>query len=178
MARFSASEQDGRDVAGNQPGVLSLAQRRADPDNGGMTFDDQGLEVLDEPECFRLLADGWLGRLGLCRGGVPAIFPVNYHFTDGAVWFRTGPGVKLDAAEQGDTVAFEADSAGGPDEEAWSVLAIGPASVVVDPGEEAMLDVPVRPWAPGRRDFLVRVVVDFVSGLRISQYPPGGPDCG
>ena len=143
-----------------------------------MTFDDQGLEVLDEPECFRLLESGWLGRVGLNLGGVPAVFPVNYRYSDGAVWFRTGPGVKLDAAERGDTVAFEVDAVDRPYEEGWSVLAVGPSAVVVDPGEDAILDVPVRPWSPGRRDFLVRVVVDFISGRRISHSPPEGPDCG
>jgi uncharacterized protein len=134
--------------------------------------DDQGLVVLDEGECFGLLAGGWFGRVGLCVDGVPAVLPVNYHFADGTIWYRTGQGVKLDAARRGETVAFEVDGVDRVYEEGWSVLAVGPSSVVVSPDEEQLLSVPIRPWAPGRRDFLVRIDVDFVSGRRISRHVP------
>jgi len=134
-----------------------------------MLTDDQGLQILDDDECRRLLATAWLGRVGLTIGDVPAVFPVNYFFSDDAIWFRTGPGVKLDAAERRETVAFEVDDVDWTKQEAWSVLAIGQSSVVTDATElEKAGDIPVLPWASGRRDHVVRVEVGFVSGRRIS----------
>jgi nitroimidazol reductase NimA-like FMN-containing flavoprotein (pyridoxamine 5'-phosphate oxidase superfamily) len=139
-----------------------------------MAFDDQGLEVLDDEECRRLLADGWLGRIGLTIGGVPAIFPVNYMFEGGAVWFRTGAGVKLEAARRGDTMAFEVDGVDRCYQEGWSVLAVGGSALVAGDGNAP--HVRARPWAPGPREHLVRISVDFVSGRRIVHRAASGTD--
>jgi hypothetical protein len=132
--------------------------------------DDQGLVVLDDEECKELLGQGWLGRIGLIIGTAPAIFPVNYRFSDDAIFFRTGPGVKLEAARRGDVMAFEVDEVDRVNEEGWSVLLVGPSSVVTDDAVLEGAPVPVRPWAPGQRDHLVRIEVSFVSGRRITQH--------
>ncbi|MGC9960612.1 MAG: pyridoxamine 5'-phosphate oxidase family protein [Acidimicrobiales bacterium] len=135
-----------------------------------MLTDDQGVQILDDGECRRLLGTAQLGRIGLILGEVPAVFPVNYFFSDDAIWFRTGPGVKLDAAEAGETVAFEVDDVDHSDEEAWSVLAIGTPSIVTDAAvHEIAARVPLLPWAPDTRDHLVRVNIAFLSGRRISR---------
>ena len=136
-----------------------------------MLTDDQGLQILDDDECRRLLGGAWLGRVGLTIGDVPAVFPVNYCFAEEAIWFLSGSGVKLDAAERGETVAFEVDEVDDVNREAWSVLAIGRSSIVTD---EAALEsiprrIPALAWAPPGRDHLVRIELAFVSGRRISQ---------
>jgi len=132
--------------------------------------DDQGLQILDDDECRRLLASSSLGRVGLTIGAVPAVFPVNYCFDDEAIWFLSGAGVKLDAAERGDTLAFEVDEVDDGKREAWSVLAIGPSSVVTDAaGVAKSRRVSALAWAPAGRDHLVRIGLEFVSGRRLGQ---------
>src|SRR4029079_18347979 len=85
---------------------------------GAMIIDD-GLELLTESECQRLLASNHFGRVGLSIGGLPAIIPVNYCFLDGDVVFRTGPGLKLAAAADGEVVAFEVDDHHPADRSGW-----------------------------------------------------------
>ena len=111
----------------------------------------------------------WAGY-ALTLGDVPAIFPVNYLYSEDSIWFRTGAGVKLDAAEAGQTIAFEVDDVDHAEKEAWSVLVIGTPTVVTgSAGDDTGARVPILPWAPDPRDYLVRVRVAFVSGRRISQ---------
>ena len=134
-----------------------------------MTLEDEGLELLDEDQCRWLLASGSLGRVAVSIGALPAILPVNYCLIDGAIVFRTGEGTKLGAAVANNVVAFEVE--GGLDKdyrEGWSVLVVGRAEVVTDPGElSGLAGRAPRPWADGTRDHVVRVTVDFVSGRRI-----------
>ena len=59
---------------------------------------DEGLELLDEAECRRLLASSRLGRVAVNMAALPAIFPVNFVVEDDHIVFRTGTGTKLEAA--------------------------------------------------------------------------------
>ena len=93
---------------------------------------DEGLELLDEPEVMRLLANCEVGRVGVTIGALPAIFPVNYRLIDGCVVFRSSPGSKLSAAANRAVVAFEVDDYNVADRSGWSVLAVGPSEVVHD----------------------------------------------
>ena len=53
---------------------------------------------LGEAECFRLLARGRFGRVGLVEGERAVVLPVNYVFHEGCVVFQSTAGSKLDAA--------------------------------------------------------------------------------
>lgn len=138
---------------------------------------DEGLELLDEGECRRRLASGRLGRVGVSIGSLPAILPVDYRMVGDAIVFRTGPGAKLNAAVNGQVVAFEVE--GGLDpvyREGWSVLVVGKAEEVRDPAELADLaDLALlpQPWADGPRPHVVRIPVEFVSGRRIHHHEAG-----
>lgn len=127
---------------------------------------DEGLELLDEDECWRLVEKGELGRVGISVSALPAIFPVNYTTEDGAVLFRTSPGTKLAAAARGEVVAFEVDDYDSARRTGWSVLVVGRARVVRSPG--AVLSAP-EPWADGERTHLVQIRPGFISGRRISR---------
>lgn len=129
---------------------------------------------MDDDECFGLLDQTRFGRVAISVGGIPAVLPVNYRAFHHSIYFRTGEGLKLDAARRRMVVSFEIDGTDGRYHVGWSVLAVGPASVVVDP------DVPdeirrqgAEPWAPGPRDHLVRIEPEFVSGRRITSSPTG-----
>src|SRR5436190_23544892 len=95
-----------------------------------MALIDEGLELLDEGECRRLLDTCSIGRVGVSVHSLPAIFPVTYQIVDGDILFRTGSGVKLDAARTGTVIAFEVDSFEQETKTGWSVLVVGAAHEV------------------------------------------------
>lgn len=129
---------------------------------------EAGFVALGEEECFALLGRETFGRVGLTLGSIPVVLPVNYHFADGAIHFRTGEGVKLKAASQNSVVAFQVDQVDPIDHAGWSVLAVGTAQVLDDSTVLSWAShLPLRSWAPGLRDHFVRIVPDFVSGRRI-----------
>lgn len=128
----------------------------------------RSFEILCEEECLDLLSRGWLGRVAVSIGAIPAVFPVNYCFLDGAVFFLTGDGTKLSAALRSAVVAFEIDEADLTYHQGWSVLAVGQTEEVHDPAVRAAVEDRLGPWAPGHRSHLIRIRPDFVSGRRIA----------
>jgi nitroimidazol reductase NimA-like FMN-containing flavoprotein (pyridoxamine 5'-phosphate oxidase superfamily) len=129
---------------------------------------DHGLELLSEEASRRLLAGGEVGRVGICIGALPAIFPVNYRLIDGAIVFWTSPGSKMSTAAEGAVVAFEVDDYQPADRTGWSVLAVGRAELVTDPDIAARVKATyLQPFVDGRRDTLVRIEPTFLSGRRL-----------
>jgi nitroimidazol reductase NimA-like FMN-containing flavoprotein (pyridoxamine 5'-phosphate oxidase superfamily) len=134
---------------------------------GGMEVDRNGLEVLDRPECLRLLATVSLGRVGLSAGALPRILPVNFRLVGDRVVIRTGVGSKLDAALNNTVVAFEVDDFNSVDRSGWSVLVTGVANEIpagdLDEGER----LAVPRWAPGNDGRFVAISTALISGRRI-----------
>ena len=129
----------------------------------------RSFEALDEEECFSLLHSGSIGRVAVSFGEIPAIFPVNYHAMNGAIYFFTAEGTKLDAAIRGAMVAFQLDHFDFVYHHGWSVLAVGKATEIhEDLIRELAVHFPLQPWAPGSRSHLVQIWPDFVSGRRIT----------
>ena len=95
---------------------------------------DEGLDILDEDECLRLLGTMPIGRVGICSGSLPAILPVNFELYGRLIVFRTGRGTKLDAAVRSAVVAFQADQYDALYHTGWSVLAIGQAKDMTEQG--------------------------------------------
>lgn len=129
-----------------------------------MALIDEGLELLDEDECRRLLGRCSIGRVGVSVNSLPAIFPVTYQLVDGDIVFRTGSGVKLNAVRLGTVIAFEVDSFDEQAKTGWSVLAVGAAhetDIADDPGAAP------EPWAAGERTHVVRVTPELLSGRRL-----------
>jgi len=139
---------------------------------------EEGLELLDDEECWRLLRSGEVGRVGVTMSALPVIFPVNYAVIDATIVFRTSPGSKLAAAAREAVVAFEVDDYDRTDRSGWSVLVVGRSEVVHDlelTGKVLAADL--EPWADGRRADVVRITPGFVSGRRIVRgYAPLGGD--
>jgi nitroimidazol reductase NimA-like FMN-containing flavoprotein (pyridoxamine 5'-phosphate oxidase superfamily) len=133
---------------------------------------DEGLELLPDEECRRLLAMCEVGRVGITIGALPAIFPVNYRLIDGAIVFRTSPGSKLSAAAAGAVVAFEVDDYQAADRSGWSVLAIGRAEIVLDLDLTfSVLAARLEPYVEGFRTSIVRIEPTFLSGRRLVHTP-------
>jgi uncharacterized protein len=129
---------------------------------------EEGLELLGDEECWRLLGSAVVGRVAITMQALPVIFPVNYTVIDATIVFRTSPGSKLSAAARQDVVAFEVDDYERADRSGWSVLVVGRSEVVHDLDVTGkVLAAGLEPWAGGRRTDLVRITPGFVSGRRI-----------
>lgn len=133
-----------------------------------MPLIDNGLELLPEDECWRLLRASTVGRVGLSVKALPVILPVNYQVAGDNIRFWTGPGLKLQSAQTRTVVAFEVDGFSEAFHSGWSVLAVGLAVEVTD---QAVLESAIRdrfqPWVSGDRSHLIEVGVEFLSGRRI-----------
>ena len=124
----------------------------------------EGLQRIDEDECYLLVRGRSLGRVGVKLAEELVILPVYYAVLDRDIVFRTDPGTKLAAAVLGDRVAFEVDNA----VPAWSVLFSGHAREIRESGEQVSArDRLGNDWPAGERDSLVRIAVDRVSGRRL-----------
>ncbi|MGE3619905.1 MAG: pyridoxamine 5'-phosphate oxidase family protein [Acidimicrobiia bacterium] len=131
-------------------------------------LDRNGLEVLDEQECLRLLAGHVVGRIGTTAAALPTILPVNYTLVGGRIVFRTGRGTKLQRALDHDVVAFEVDDLDVEAHSGWSVVAVGVARVVADPELLALLDqAGIAHWVPGSDGCYVEIEPTTISGRRL-----------
>jgi len=134
-----------------------------------MTLIDNGLEILSQDQCDALLRQGAVGRVAVTVAALPAIFPVNYAILDGDIVFLTGDGTKLRAALVRAVVAFEVDHIDPGPPSGWSVMAVGVAEEITDPGDlRAVAELGLRPFAGGDRSHVVRIRPEFVSGRRIT----------
>jgi nitroimidazol reductase NimA-like FMN-containing flavoprotein (pyridoxamine 5'-phosphate oxidase superfamily) len=132
------------------------------------THDGAGLEILDSAECRRLLGSVPVGRIVYTDQAMPAIQPVNFVVHEGAVVIRVRDGSTLAAATRNAVVAFEADDFDREYHRGWSVVVVGHAQEVIDLGTyQRLAELPLRPWAPGSRDHIVRIPLDVVHGRRI-----------
>lgn len=145
------------------------------PSMGSMTNKDNipAAEILEPPECWRLLAETSVGRLALIVDGHPDVFPVNYQVDNESLLFRTGSGTKQEALDADAAVALEADSVSAEFGMAWSVVVKGKAQRETGAGQA--LDSIRRalfPWQGVGKDILIRIVPESVTGRRFTLTPP------
>ncbi len=134
------------------------------------------LEEIQESECWRLLGTQPVGRVAVIVGQYPLVFPVNYAVDGRNIFFRTGAGTKLWAIHRSN-VTFEVDQLDVASHTGWSIMVRGAArelSVERNPELVARAEFSgAAPWAAGKRDVIVRIVADAITGRRISS--PGAP---
>ena len=127
------------------------------------------LDVLSRDECEAHLAGGGIGHFVFLAPQGPIALPVNFRFLDGDVVFHTRTAGLL-AAAAGSTVSFEVDHIDEAMSEGWSVLITGRARLVDDPAEvDHLANLGVEPWPGGRRDAVMRVETEAISGRVIHQ---------
>lgn len=133
-----------------------------------METDANGMEVLGRAEAIALLETQEVGRLVYTRRALPAVVPVNYAVRGGAILIWTGSASSLGQAVRGSVVAFEADDLDRAAHSGWSVTVTASAQLVTDEAElaKARVDGPV-PWAPGIKEFLIRIPLTMVTGRRL-----------
>lgn len=119
--------------------------------------------VLDLEECRHHLRTNDLGRLAVLGRDRVDIFPVNYLFFDGDLYFRTAPGSKLEALGANAEVAFEIDGRGR--RKVWSVVVHGRARSVDDEAPARRSGVSrIRTDLPGEKNHYVTIEADEVTG--------------
>lgn len=129
-----------------------------------MWIDQRGSEILDRPECLRLLAsaakDDHVGRLAVNDDQTPLVVPVNFVFHEGNVLVRIGPG-RMSELVPGSLVAFEVDRVESDRGMAWSVLVRGLASAAVP--EDGVIP---KPWVPEPGQTVLSIRPDLITGRR------------
>jgi len=134
---------------------------------------DKGLvpeaEDLAIKECWDLLRQSHVGRLGVVNDGRPDIFPVNYQVRDETLIFRTGGGTKLQAINEVGYVALETDAVSAEFGFAWSVVVKGAAAAVEDSGTYLnKVSRQLFPWQGIGHDQLIRISPESVTGRRFT----------
>ena len=133
------------------------------------------VEVIADAECVKLLRSHDLGRIAVVDRDVrPLIFPVNYFFDEGVVVFRTAPGTKL-ALAPGAYVCFEIDHYDPATEVGWSVLVKGIAHDLTQPRGAPISRMrfwPVRPVAPGVREYWIGIWANEITGRKFRAANP------
>lgn len=126
----------------------------------------QTLQVIEPEQCWELLDGQPIGRLSFtAHSGVPVIVLVNYVVDRKTIVLRSGRGPKHSAAARGEVVAFEADDIDKVSRSGWSVVVVGDARLVTDPGERRRLSVlGLQPWASGPRDDYIVITPRNVAG--------------
>ena len=133
------------------------------------------LQELTRAQCVALLGKHDFGRLAFVArvGVIPHITPVNYLFDQDAIIFRSDPGSKLTAAIRDTAVAFEIDGVDDDKHTGWSVVVTGHATEVTAVTElERLRGTRFASWAPGAKTHFVRIVLQRVSGRRITLAEP------
>jgi nitroimidazol reductase NimA-like FMN-containing flavoprotein (pyridoxamine 5'-phosphate oxidase superfamily) len=140
-------------------------------------LDAGGLDDLDVDECWQLLTTQPVGRVGVIVDQYPVITPVNYALDGKSVVFRSGAGAKMNMIH-GSKVTFEVDQIDPVHHTGWSVLIKGIAQGMNVGGHRDLADraqaTGAEPWAPGDREYLVRIRPDEVTGRRVhgAELPP------
>lgn len=140
------------------------------PPGQGQALLHPQLRDIGPEECRTLLSTHGVGRIAVSASdGRPAVVPVNYDVIDDAIVFRTAPNL-TPAAAVGTEVAFEVDHMDEHLSQGWSVLAVGPASVVTEPDAVRRLTehAHTTPWPGGERGMWVSIRLAHLTGRRIT----------
>jgi len=137
---------------------------------------NRDVRLLSRAESLELLATGVIGRVALGSDSAPAVLPVSYVLDDDGIVFRSGPGAKLEAAQDGAVVAFEVDDFNTELRIGWSVLVTGVAKRLTTAQVKAL---GIETWLdPGEDGGCVRIDTTVVSGRRIAPVRVGGREPG
>ena len=130
-----------------------------------------GFRELDRQECLRLLGQVSIGRIVYTDQALPAVLPVNFSLDhDFSVLLRTSGSSRVARALDQAVVAFEADRFDEAAGTGWSVVVMGPAVLVTDPGErERLLRTGPRSWVPVPDGVFIRIRPELVTGRAVDR---------
>ena len=121
------------------------------------------ITVLSAEEAVEKLKSSTFGRLAIRHDDDIDIFPVNFRFHEGAIFFRTAEGAKLSGLMMNPVVAFETDQVKG--EQAWSVLVKGEARRLEKSEEIHEAEtIGLAPWVPTLKYNWVKITPSTIEG--------------
>jgi uncharacterized protein len=125
------------------------------------------LEEMDESECWDLLAQVTIGRLGLHFGAMPRIVPMNFTLFDRRIVVCTASGTAVTDALRDSVVAFQVDDFHLSSQERWSVVAVGPSAWMTGLWTHQAVDgFLTEPLALGQRHCYTEIEPRLISGRR------------
>ena len=129
----------------------------------------QTIHQLSRSDCARLLAADIAGRVAVVAKDGPHVIPVTYAVDGESVLVRTTPYSLLGTYGRDAVVCFEVDQVDHEYQRGWSVAVRGRAELVQDAAELDRIhrQVPLRPWADGPRNLLIRIPWTEVNGRRL-----------
>ena len=95
------------------------------------------MQELTETEARDLLERADVAHLGVIADGEPYVTAVSFVISGNLFLFRTGPGRRLKAIENGSPVCVEVSEYDSETGDWASVVAVGPGSVIADSALEA-----------------------------------------
>ena len=126
-----------------------------------------GMEILAISECEAFLGRGGVGILAMTAGSdAPVMRPVNFAFDQPDLLIRTGEGQILAAARAGEPASFAISTIDPFEHSGWSVIAVG--KLVERARSELDTKIALRPWARVEKQHFVGLVIQEISGRRIS----------
>lgn len=104
------------------------------------------IEMTDD-EINEFLASQYVGRLGMVDGTRPYVVPISYAFHEGAVYFHSAPGMKVQALRSHPEVCFEVDDVASLEE--WrSVIAWGAFEQLIGSDARAGVEILLDRFRP------------------------------
>jgi nitroimidazol reductase NimA-like FMN-containing flavoprotein (pyridoxamine 5'-phosphate oxidase superfamily) len=126
------------------------------------------LEILTPAECWNLLAETPVGRIGVLVDSAPEIYPVNHVVDRDTIVFRTSPGGKLRGLDRSPAVCFQIDGIDPQTRTGWSVLVKGRAIELHDADSlRRVSGLKLDYWAVGHKPNWIRIEPVEVTGRRI-----------
>jgi nitroimidazol reductase NimA-like FMN-containing flavoprotein (pyridoxamine 5'-phosphate oxidase superfamily) len=125
---------------------------------------------LPQPECWRRLEAGIIGRVAWQAVDGPEVLPVTYAARDGLVIFRTSAYGPLAELRIPRPVAFEIDAFDLESRNGWSVTARGPSrtATAADTSIDRWGQEHLVPWAAGSRTLVIVIEPHTVTGRTVS----------
>lgn len=124
--------------------------------------EDNPVDELTTAECWAMLHDHELGRLGSHLGPEVHLTPVNYAVDGDTLLFRTAPGSKLVGVLMNPDVVFEIDEHDGTT--ARSVVVRGVARRLDEDQEHRADEAAVHPWVGTEKYEVVEVRPTEITG--------------
>ena len=130
-----------------------------------MPGDAPVVEDLDQATCQRLITSVPVGRIASTDRGLPKIVPVHCTVRGDEIIIGTIRAHNSVRVEDGDVVAFEADTYDPATCEGWCVGVIGPCRVIADEHEIDELDaLRFTPWTCSDGGHYIALPLDLVYG--------------
>jgi nitroimidazol reductase NimA-like FMN-containing flavoprotein (pyridoxamine 5'-phosphate oxidase superfamily) len=132
--------------------------------------EDNPVRELTQEECWDLLGSHEFGRMAFHLGPEVHLTPINYAVDGRSLLFRTAAGSKLVGVLMNPDVVFEIDD--HDEHGAVSVIIRGEARRLEEDQAHRAEHVPLHPWVPTRKDEVVEIIPDEITGRAFRLHRP------